>query len=231
LIRDLKAYDVKVVSGLAYGVDTEANRNCVMHSIPTVGGMGTGIDMIYPASNRNLAKKMLKRGGVLTEYGIETKPDAFNFPARNRIIAGMSDALIVVESKDKGGAMITADLAFGYDKEVFAFPGKATDTYSQGTNILIKTQKAQLIESAADLLQHMDWEPGEDIHSYQPTLFENLSEKEKVLLANFEKNKIFHIDQVLTRLPYSSSETASILLQMELKGILKSLPGSRYKII
>lgn len=231
LIRDLKGYDVLVVSGLAYGVDTEAHRNCVLHSVPTVGVMGTGIDMIYPASNRDLAKKMLNRGGVITEFGIDTKPDAFNFPARNRIIAGMSDALVVVESKDKGGAMITADLAFGYDKEVFAFPGKATDSYSRGTNMLIKSQKAQLIESASDLLNHMSWDEVNTQEVHQPTLFDDLSDQEKSLLESFGKNQIFHIDQVLARLPYSNSETASILLQMELKGILKSLPGSRYKII
>lgn len=231
LIRDLQHCDVLVVSGLAYGVDTEVHRNCVQHQVPTVGVMGTGIDMIYPSVNRSLAKKMIGRGGVITEFGIETKPDAFNFPARNRIIAGMSDALIVVESKDKGGAMITADLAFGYNKDVFAFPGKASDTYSRGTNALIKSHKAQLIESASDLLESMGWELQEEEQFYQSSLFDNLSEKEKLLLDHFGEDGIFHIDQALTNLPFSNSETASIILGMELKGILKSLPGSRYKII
>lgn len=231
LVRDLVPYQVVTVSGLAYGVDTQAHRSSVICGLPTVGVMGTGIDQIYPSVNRDLAVKMTKSGGVVTEYGIKTKADAYHFPARNRIIAALSDALVVVESKEKGGAMITADLAFGYGKEVFAFPGKASDTCSRGTNLLIKSQKAQLIENADDLVQSMSWTIIKHEHSIQPTLFEELTEDEKALLTKFERNHPFHIDQAIASLPFSSAEIASLLLHLELKGALKVLPGSRYVIV
>lgn len=231
LVRDLTPYRVAIISGLAYGVDTQAHRASVVHGLPTVGVMGTGIDQIYPSTNRDLAIKMTKCGGVVTEYGIRTKADAYHFPARNRIIAALSDALVIVESKQKGGAMITADLAFGYGKEVFAFPGKASDTYSRGTNSLIKFQKAQLIENADDLVQAMSWTVIEPERSIQPTLFNDLTEEEKTILTKFERNEPFHIDQAIAAFPFSSSEIASILLHLELKGALKVLPGSRYVIV
>lgn len=231
LVQELKVFEVMTVSGLAYGVDTQVHRSSIDNRVPTIGVMGTGIDQIYPSVNRDLAVKMIKCGGVITEYGIKTKAEAYHFPARNRIIAAMSDALVVVESKEKGGAMITADLAFGYGKDVFAYPGKALDPYSRGTNYLVKTQKAQLIECAEDLVQAMSWSPIDPSRSTQPTLFDELTEEEQRILTEFEKNRAFHIDQVLVRLPYSSAETAAILLNLELKGVLKSLPGSRYMIV
>lgn len=231
LVRELKSYEVITVSGLAYGVDTQAHRSSIEYRVPTVGVMATGIDQIYPGVNRDLAAKMTRCGGVVTEYGIKTKAEAYHFPARNRIIAALSDALVVVESKEKGGAMITADLAFGYGKDVFAYPGKALDNYSRGTNFLIKSQKAQLIENAEDLVQAMSWSPMDPSKSIQPTLFDDLSDEEQNLLTEFEKNRAFHIDQVLARLPYSSSEIAALLLNLEFKGVLKTLPGSRYMIV
>src|SRR5690554_1279223 len=231
LIQELKPYHDVTISGLAYGVDTRAHRESVNHGIPSIGVMGTGIDQIYPSANRDLAVRMTKNGGVLTEYGIKTKADAYHFPARNRIIAAMSDALVVVESKEKGGAMITADLAFGYGKDVFAFPGKSTDTYSRGSNLLIKTQKAQLIENGEDMIRAMSWTKIDSDLSIQPTLFQDLSEDEKVIITKFEKNNLFHIDQAIASLPFSSAEIAALLLHLELKGVLKVLPGSRYMIV
>lgn len=231
MVRDLKLFEVLTISGLAYGVDTQVHRSSIENGVLTIGVMGTGIDQIYPGVNRDLAVKMTRCGGVLTEYGINTKAEAYHFPERNRIIAALSDALVIVESKEKGGAMITADLAFGYGKDVFAFPGRAMDSYSRGTNLLIKFQKAQLIENAADLVQYMSWNPLDPSKSVQPTLFDQLSPEEQMLLAEFEKNRAFHIDQVLAKLPYSSSETAAILLNLELKGVIKPLPGSRYMIV
>ena len=231
LVSGLKPYDVVTVSGLAYGVDTQVHRSSVDNQIPTIGVMGTGIDQIYPSVNRPLAVKMTHCGGVLTEYGIKTKAEAYNFPARNRIIAAMSDAMVVVESKGKGGAMITADLAFGYGKDVFAFPGKSVDTYSRGTNLLIKSQRAQLIENADDLIQAMSWESSVSPTSIQPTLFDELTGDEQFFLTKFEKNRPFHVDQALTQLPFSSAQTAALLLNLQLKGILKTLPGSRYMIM
>ncbi len=231
LIQGLVPYDVVTISGLAYGVDTHAHRCSVVHGLSSIGVMGTGIDQIYPTSNRDMAIQMTRNGGVITEYGIRTKAEAYHFPARNRIIAALSDAMVIVESKEKGGAMITADLAFGYGKDVFAYPGKTTDTYSRGTNFLIKSQKAQLIENGQDLVDAMSWTVIEQNLAIQPTLFTDLSEDEKFVLTKFEKNTPFHIDQAITTLPFSSAETAGILLQLELKGILKVLPGSRYIIV
>ncbi len=231
MIRDLKSFEVLTISGLAYGVDTQAHRSSIENHIPTIGVMGTGIDQIYPDVNRDLAVKMTRCGGVLTEYGIKTKPETYHFPERNRIIAALSDALVIVESKEKGGAMITADLAFGYGKDVFAFPGRVMDKCSRGTNLLIKFQKAQLIESAEDLAQAMAWNARDRSKSIQPTLFDHLSPEEQLVLAEFGKNRAFHIDQVLARFPYSNSETAALLLNLELKGILKTLPGSRYMFV
>lgn len=231
LVKDLRNYGVTTISGLAYGIDTQAHRVSVKYGIPSVGIMATGINQVYPEQNKDLAVRMTQCGGVLTEYGINVKAEAYHFPARNRIIAALSDALVVVESKAKGGAMITADLAFGYGKDVFAFPGKTTDTYSGGTNFLIKSQKAQLIENTEDLLMAMSWDAIGLSKSIQPTLFDELTAKEQKFLTEFEKNKAFHIDQVRARLQYSSSEIAAMLLTLELKGVLKTLPGSRYMIV
>ena len=231
VVRDLKQYEVVTISGLAYGVDTQVHRSSVQHNIPTVGVMGTGVDQVYPGTNSNLALKMTQCGGVISEYGIRTKAEAYHFPARNRIIAALSDALVVVESKERGGAMITADLAFGYGKDVFAFPGKASDNCSRGTNLLIKMQKAQLIENAEDLMKAMAWDLINPSKSVQATLFDDLSSEEQKILSEFGKNQAFHIDQVLSRLPFSSAETAALLLNLELKGMVRTLPGSRYVIV
>jgi len=231
LVRELKPYEEVTISWLAYGIDTQVHRSSVENQVPTIGVMGTGIDQIYPSANRELAARMTRCGGVLTEYGIRTKADAYHFPARNRIIAAMSDALVVVESKEKGGAMITADLAFGYGKDVFAYPGKSMDTYSRGTNLLIKTQKAQLIENARDMIEAMNWSIIDPSKSIQPTLFDQLSEEEQLIMTTFAKNTPFHIDQALLSLPFSSAQVAALLLHLELKGMVKTLPGSRYLIV
>ncbi|WP_236980441.1 DNA-processing protein DprA [Membranihabitans maritimus] len=230
IIPGFARVNATIISGLAYGVDTYAHKESIAHNIPTIGVMGTGINQIYPATNRNLAEKMQNSGGVITEFGVKTKPDSFNFPLRNRIIAALSDALIVIESKLKGGAMITADLAFNYNKDVFAIPGKINDTYSAGTNALIKTNKAQLIESSEDVINAMNWDTPLQ-KTIQPKLFNQLDTNEKRILESFNKNEPFHLESILEKLQLSNSETAAILLNLQLKGIIKSLPGNQYLII
>ena len=151
-----------IISGLAYGIDILAHKHAVKNNLPTIGVMGSGIDMIYPASHKDTVEKMIKSGGIITENPFGTKPDAHNFPARNRIIAGLSDALIVVEAAEKGGALITADIANSYNKDVFAYPGNVGRSYSEGCNNLIKSNKANLITSIKDLEYTMNWTIGKD---------------------------------------------------------------------
>ena len=181
LVNDLVDDGVLVVSGLAYGVDTTAHRTAVKVGIPTVGVLGNGFQQIYPAANKKLAVEMLKNGGLLTECMSGTLPDRENFPRRNRIIAGMSDATIVIESALKGGSLITADLANSYSRDVFAYPGKIKDLYSQGCNYLIRTNRAHLMESVAQLRYVMRWERRK-AEERQTSIFREFSKEETLIL-------------------------------------------------
>ncbi len=158
LMKDLSSENVLVVSGLALGIDTVAHKSALYRKLPTVGVLGHGLDRIYPFENRSLAKEMIKSGGLLTEFPYKTKSEKFNFPIRNRIIAGMSDVIVVVETDVKGGSMITAELANSYNKDVFAFPGLITKNNSAGCNYLIRSNKAVLLTSAEQLIEAMLWE-------------------------------------------------------------------------
>lgn len=159
LIKELATQNVLIVSGLAFGIDAIAHKSAIKNQLPTVGVLGHGLDQIYPSEHSGLAKDMIKhRGGLLTEFRSHSKPDKHNFPIRNRIVAGMSDATIVIETGIKGGSMITAELANGYNKDVFAFPGRTSDTKSAGCNYLIKNNKAVLLTDAQELIEMMGWE-------------------------------------------------------------------------
>lgn len=236
LITDLVNSDVLVISGLAYGIDVTAHKSCVDNHIDTVGVLGHGLDRMYPATHSNLAKKMLEKGGLLTEFMSGTNPDRENFPKRNRIVAGMCDALIVVESKKEGGSLITAVIANSYNKDVFAFPGKANDLLSEGCNALIKTNKAHLIESSADLFYIMNWNQETSASSSkhkqkaQIPLLINLSEEEQLLINAFENKNQLHIDEICSATQLSISKTSSYLLQLEFSNIIKSLPGKMYAL-
>ncbi|HZX75260.1 MAG TPA: DNA-processing protein DprA, partial [Cyclobacteriaceae bacterium] len=162
LIQELVPHHPLIISGLAYGIDIHAHKQALKHNLPTVGIMGSGIDVIYPATHKDTAMKMMDQGGLITENPFGTKPDAHNFPARNRIIAGMCDALIVVEAALKGGALITAEIANTYNKDVFAIPGDVNNTYSEGCNKLIKINKAHLLTSVKDIEYIMGWSPDAD---------------------------------------------------------------------
>lgn len=231
IVEGLQAYDVLVLSGLAFGIDAAAHKKCVELSIPTIGALGHGFDQLYPPQHRQLADKMVLNGGLLTEYPSHTKLDPRNFPMRNRIIAGLCDALIVMETGIKGGSMITAHMANEYNKDVFAVPGRVKDKQSQGCNHLIKTHKAALIESTADIAYVMRWEELDAQKQIQQQLFVELSEEEKIIVALLHQKEALGIDQLLLETRTSSSELATTLLSLEFKGVLRSLPGKRYVLV
>ena len=238
LIMDLaqKVPDVTIVSGLAYGIDVTAHRAALEAGLPTIIIPGHGLDRIYPHLHRQVAVQALEKGGILTEYLSGTEPIGPNFVARNRIIAGMADTVVVVESRIKGGSLITADIAFTYNRDVFAYPGRPADTNSAGCNRLIKYAQAELIECADDLIAAMRWEPkkaGDD--GYQTTLdqlFTELEPEEQMLLNIMRQNEDgIHVNSLVaeTRMPYAA--TSSLLFQMELRGLVRSLPGGLYRAL
>ena len=235
LMRDLHALcpDALVVSGLAYGVDIHAHRAALDEGSDTVAVLAHGLDQIYPRMHRDTAVRMVAQGGLLTEFMSGTNADKRNFVQRNRIVAGMSDVTVVVESASKGGSLITAGLASGYSREVMAFPGRATDTYSEGCNRLIHTNRAALITSASDLVELMGWDT-EPVRSktlaqgIQPELFPLLTPDEQQVvqaMQGCDKTPLNHIAQV-TSLPIS--RLSGILFALEMRGIVRMLPGGMY---
>lgn len=220
-----------IVSGLAYGVDICAHREALECNLSNIGVIAHGLDMIYPAMHKNTAAKMLENGGIVTEYLSQTNPDRQNFVQRNRIIAGMSDAVVVIESAQKGGALITADLGNDYNRDVFAFPGRIQDKWSKGCNALIKTNRANMIESPEDFLKMMGWDDiKQDVKTVQTQLFTDLSEDELAIYTHIRKYPDgIHVNElsIETAIPYS--KLTSILLDMEFKALVKCKPGSVYK--
>ncbi len=232
LIKGIVDQDILVVSGLAYGVDSLAHKLCVHEQIHTVGVLGHGLDRIYPLENKKLSLQMLKCGGLLTEFGIDTKPDRENFPMRNRIVAGMSDAVVVVETKRDGGSMITAEIANNYNKDVFAFPGRINDNLSSGCNYLIKNHKAQLIESPEDLILNMRWDVSNTRNKQiQQKMFIDLTDEEQSIVKILQNGNDAHVDIFYQNLELSPSKLASVLLHLEFNGVIKALPGKKYSLI
>ena len=229
LVEDLVDDGVLVVSGLAYGVDTCAHRTALKAGIPTIGVLGNGLQQIYPAANKKLAFEMQSNGGLLTECMSGTLPDRENFPRRNRIIAGMADAVVVVESALKGGSLITADLANSYSRDVFAFPGRVNDLYSQGCNYLIRTCRAHLIESVANLRYVMHWDRPSSSDGHQTVLFREFSDDEKKVMDCFVGRGIVTLDDLIVKTDLPTTKLASLLLSLEFDGILMALPGKRYQ--
>ena len=229
IIEDLSPDNVLIVSGLAYGVDAVAHRAALKYNLATVGVLGHGLQTVYPAENRKLSTKMFEKGGVLTEFVSGTQPDRENFPKRNRIVAGMVDCLIVVESALKGGAMITAEIANSYDREVFAVPGRVGDIYSEGCNQLIKTNKANLTTGATDIRYVMRWDVDTKVVEKQMRMFRDFSDDEKKIMAVFENKNVVHLDDIIVWTDLSPSKIASVLLSLEFDGVLTALPGKRYQ--
>lgn len=234
LIDDLKGSGVLIVSGLAYGIDVLAHKKALENKLDTVGVVAHGLDRIYPQLHENIALKMEKQGGVLSDFRSGTNPDAVNFPKRNRIVAGMCDALIVMESKRDGGSLITATIANSYNKDVFAYPGRTSDPMSEGCNGFIKSHKAALMESAADLFYIMGWENDKKIkkkNTPQIPLLINLSEEEQKITDAFKDKKQMHSDEICYATGFPVSKVAALLLQMEFANIIRSLPGKMYSLI
>lgn len=225
--------NIVVISGLAYGIDICAHRAALEFNIPTVGVIAHGLDMVYPAVHRPVAVHMLEKGGLVTEYLSKTNPDRQNFVQRNRIIAGLSDALVVVESAQKGGALITAELANDYNRDVFAFPGRVSDASSKGCNALVKTNRASLIESPEDFIKQMGWdEQTTRKQGVQTMLFTELSEDEASIYSTIRKSpEGIHVNElsISTSIPYS--KLTSLLLEMEFKALVKCIPGGIYKAV
>ncbi|MFN8117403.1 MAG: DNA-processing protein DprA [Bacteroidia bacterium] len=231
LIEDLQESGCLVVSGLAYGIDISAHKSALEHGLNTVGVMAHGLDRVYPSVHANYAKKMISQGGLLTEFISETNPDKENFPKRNRIVAGMCDALVVVESKRGGGSLITATIANSYNKDIFAFPGKANDVLSEGCNGLIKSHRANLIENAADLLYMMNWnETLVKKKTTQIPLAINLSSEEQMIVDVFKNKQQLHVDEISYATNFSISKISTHLLQLEFSNVIKSLPGKMYQL-
>jgi len=226
IVEELLPYNCTIVSGLAYGVDTVAHRKAVQLGMATIGILGHGINKIYPASNRKLASNMLSDGGILTEYSLETGPERENFPKRNRVIAGMCDVVLVVESARKGGSMITAEYANNYNKDVFAIPGRSNDEFSEGCNHLIKSHKAHLCTSADDISYIMRWDKPEE--SKQLQLIVELSPEEEPIIEILKENPNIGLDALHYKTKVPLGNLTSILLNLEFKGVLKSLPGKKY---
>lgn len=231
LIEGLKPYNILLISGLAYGIDIAAHRKCLELDVPTLGILGHGFATMYPPSHRSIAEKMTENGGLITEYPSDTKPDKENFPMRNRIIAGLCDALVVVETAAKGGSMITAHMANEYNKDVFAVPGRVKDKLSQGCNHLIKTHKALLLESADDIAYIMRWDELDARKLIQQQLFVELNDAEKIIVNLLNQSPEASIDKLIVETNFAGSEMASLLLNLEFKGIVRSLPGKRYTLI
>ncbi|WP_374948294.1 DNA-processing protein DprA [Mucilaginibacter sp.] len=233
LIEELQEYNIIIISGLALGIDTAAHRESLNHNVPTVGVLGHGYDKMYPSQNRGLAQKMLENGGLLTEYPSGTIPNRENFPARNRIVAGMADATVVVEAGLKGGALITAEIANSYNRDVFAFPGRLGDEYSEGCNFLIRNNKASLLTCVADLAYSLGWEKNSDLKPAPEQLMLpiDLSTPEKAIYDIIQQHKApLAIDDLSIKANMPVSQLAMTLLDMELQGFIRSLPGKAYCI-
>ncbi|MFL5764429.1 MAG: DNA-processing protein DprA [Bacteroidia bacterium] len=229
LIADLAIYDPLIVSGLAYGIDTCAHRSAIDNRLATVCGLAHGLDKIYPALNRDLAVEMLENGGWLTDFTTGTRPDRENFPRRNRIVAGMSDATIVIESKLGGGSLITADIANSYNRDVFAFPGRVGDECSAGCNAFIKQNRAALIQSALDVVYVMGWEQ-KGKKAVQKQLFVELNSEEEKLVKILKEKESLAIDDLCLVSNLPMSKVSSLLLTLEFSGIVRSLPGKIYRL-
>lgn len=219
-----------IVSGLAYGIDITAHRTCIENGISTIGVVAHGLDRIYPQQHTSTARKMIHQGGIVTENPSGTIPDRENFPKRNRIIAGLCDAVIVIEAAKTGGALITADIANSYNRDVFAVPAKVNDLQSEGCNNLIKTHKAALIQSAQDVMYIMDWQDSKPSKKQKQTeLFQDLAADERSCLSVLTNDSGVYVDEIAILLSKTQSQTAALLLNLELKGIIQCLPGKKYK--
>lgn len=235
LIDELTKYKVVIVSGLAYGVDVQAHKSALHNNIPTIGVVAHGLDRLYPSENKATAEKMMLNGAIISEYPSRTNPDRENFPARNRIVAGMCDAIVVIESAEKGGALITAELANDYNRDVFAMPGRITDHFSKGCHQLIRKNKAMLFESAEHISEIMSWDDNKQSTKQktqnQLDLFTSLNDDEKKLVEILRSGGQVGIDAIASHAGIPVSKVSAMLLNLEFAGLLRSLPGKVYELV
>jgi DNA processing protein len=232
LIDKLKEFHPLIISGLALGIDIIAHKACLQNNLPTVAVLAHGLDRIYPTQHRNIAKEMLDYGGLLTEYPSGTIPDKQNFPMRNRIVAGMADATIVIETDVKGGSMITANLANSYNRDVFTFPGSVYSNASSGCHYLIKSLKANLITSADDVIDLLGWDASvKKQKAPQRELFIELSENEKIIFELLQKHEQLSIDEITILSKLSPSLIAGATLSLEMQNIIAMQPGKIYRLL
>jgi DNA processing protein len=225
IIEKLADQDVLILSGLAFGIDIQAHQAALKNKMITVGVLAHGLDRIYPAEHRKEATEMESNGAVISEFRSGTKPDRENFPKRNRIVAGMADAVLVIESQRTGGSMITADLGFGYGRDVFAVPGRPGDTQSEGCNFLIRQNKASLVESAIDIKFLMNWRDEIKPREIQKQLFVSLSPLEENILQILKEMGKMPVDELCLNMGLSVSQSSVPLLNLELNGLVRTLPG------
>lgn len=230
IIEQIQGQDIVVISGLAEGIDTTVHQSCLKYDIPTLAVLGHGLDRIYPASNRKLAEEMIASGALLTEFIPGTIPDRENFPKRNRIVAGMSDATVVIESDVKGGSLITARLASDYNRDVFAVPGNINQKYSSGCNTLIKEQRAQILLSTDQLFQEMNWRSPENKIEVTRSAFPQLNPQQQSIVDLLRKEERLQIDliSIHTELPISKLNIE--LFNLEMEGVVQALPGKVYQL-
>lgn len=231
LVKELAEQQVLIVSGLAFGIDAIAHKAALQSRLPTVGVLAHGLHTIYPHQHKTLAKEIVQHGGLLTEFTHVDKPDKHNFPRRNRIVAGMADATIVMETAVKGGSMITAELANNYNRDVFALPGRVNDAKSAGCNYLIQTNKAILFTGAKELQEAMGWKQKHMAKKQQRELFIELGDDEKLIVSILGEKEMVHIDEINLRSNISSSSVAAAILNLELQNVISSLPGKMYKLL
>ena len=238
LIADLAPLDPIIVSGFAYGVDIVAHQAAMDQGLQTIAVVAHGLNQIYPKVHKKYVSKMEENGGFMTDFWSNTNPEKENFVRRNRIVAGMSEATIVIESADRGGSLITANIANDYNRDVFAVPGRTTDKYSQGCNNLIKTQKANLLTSAADLVYILNWDldeiaskAGNNKKAVQKQLFVSLEENEQKIYDFLLKNGKELLDIIALECDFPVYKISGILLNMELKGVVRPLPGKLFEAI
>lgn len=237
ITRDLSCMCPKtiIISGLAYGIDINAHRGALTNGLPTVAVLAHGLDRIYPSAHRNDAKRILQDGGLLTEYPIGTRPEKINFVRRNRIIAGLCDACIVIESAKKGGSIITARLAFDYNRQVFACPGRVGDRFSEGCNLLIHSNTAALYSSAEDFIHDMGWSTQQEKtealkKGIQTELFPNLKPEEQAIIDQLKDNDGKQINQIAQAVGQPVQDVSGTLFSLEMQGLVKPLPGGIYRL-
>lgn len=231
LIEDLAPLDPIIVSGFAYGVDIIAHQLAMDNNLQTIGVVAHGLNQIYPKTHKKYVAKVEQNGGFMTEFWSSSNPDKENFVRRNRIVAGLSEATIVIESADKGGSLITANMANDYNRDVFAVPGRTTDKYSQGCNDLIKTQKANLLSSASDLIYMLNWDIEKQPKTVQKQLFVELEPDEEIIYDYLLKSGKDLMDVIALKCGFPIYKISGLLLNMELKGVIRPLPGKLFEAI